>query len=263
VEKHPKLPEIAVASCDEQSLQQIGRLAELGLSVAATVHDLRQPLSTMKMALQMAREKVPDRAEAASDLDDALKQLARVEILVERTRNLFSPPQGVSSIDLTEVVAEVAAVLRWQPGFNGRVRFEATVQEDVPRILGDRPLLEQLVVNLINNARDAVEENGGGRVLLALRGAPGASGAELIVADDGVGIPPEVAARLFEPFVTTKAEGKGTGLGLYIVKCAADDHGAAVGVMSPDELAALRMGRLATGFRVVFPPEEGEGGGPP
>jgi DNA-binding response OmpR family regulator len=238
---------------DDQKLPQIARLAELGMSVAATAHDLRQPLSALKMALQMAREKIADRTEASADLDDALRQLERVEILVERTRNLFAPPQGMHPIDLVELVGEIAAAAKWQPGLSGRARLEASVDEDVPRIMGDRPLLEQLVVNLINNARDAVEQGGDGRVLIAVRSAQGGGGADLIVADDGVGIPPEIAARMFEPFVTTKAEGKGTGLGLYIAKRAAEDHGATIGVMAPDELAALDLGRFTTGFRIAFP----------
>jgi signal transduction histidine kinase len=253
----------ASAAVDDRDLAQLARLAEIGLSVAATTHDLRQPLSTIRMALQLARERVAAGADASAELEEALRQLGRVETLVERTRNLFSARHGWQTLDLVELIGEIAATLRWQPVFRGGIRLEAAFGDEIPLISGDRALLEQLVVNLINNARDAVEERGGGRVLLSLREDAGSGGVELVIADDGAGIPFENVERLFEPFFTTKGEGKGTGLGLYIVRRVAEEHGAKLSLMSAAELAALDLGPLATGFRVIFLPAPGEEGGRP
>ena len=89
------------AGCDEESLLQIARLAEVGLSAAATAHDLRQPLSAVKMSLQLIRERLAGRPEAG-DVDVALKNVDRIEALVERTRNLFAASRGVERIRLGE-----------------------------------------------------------------------------------------------------------------------------------------------------------------
>ena len=238
---------------DERRLLQIARLAELGLSVAATAHDLRQPLSALKMTLQILRERTSLPTDTAQDLDEALRQVARVETLVERTRNMFAPPQGMASVDLVTLAEAIAGAAKWPARHDRSASLEVETGRDIPTVAGDRSLLEQLVMNLVNNARDAVEEHGGGRVLLIVRRDAVGDSVELIVADDGPGISSESAERVFEPFFTTKAQGKGTGLGLYIVRRVAEDHGAKLELMSAKELAALGRGALSTGFRVAFP----------
>jgi CheY-like chemotaxis protein len=242
---------------DERRLMQIARLAELGLSVAATAHDLRQPLSALKMTLQILRERIEGASETSQDIDEALRQVARVETLVERTRNMFAPPQGMGTVDLAALAEEICGGVRWAAGHghSGGARLEVEAGRDLPKIHGDRALIEQLVMNLVNNARDAVEERGGGKVLLAIRRVAGADAdaVEMIIADTGAGIRDELAEKIFDPFFTTKDAGKGTGLGLYIVKRVAEDHGAKLELMGRAALAGLDRGALSTGFRLVFP----------
>lgn len=238
---------------DEERLTQIARLAELGLSLAATAHDLRQPLSALKMTLQILRDKAASSPEIREDLREALLQLGRVEALVERTRSLFSPSRGLHRVDVAALAKRIAAEAGWRPERAGGARLETAIDDGVPNIVGDAALLEQLVGNLLNNARDAIAHGGGERVLLAVRSGADRRCVEVVVADDGPGIPPEIAGKVFEPFFTTKGPGGGTGLGLYIVRRVVEDHGAAIALMSAGELRALDRGPLSTGFRIAFP----------
>jgi len=247
------IPDLASVEIDEDKLTQVAKLAELGMSVAAVTHEIRQPLSALKIALQMAREKTGTDKELLKDLGDALDQAIRVEGLVDRTRTFLSPPRGKKPLNLSSVVAGAISMVRWQIEGRRRVEIEPVLEPEVQVVPIDKSLVEQLVSNLLVNARDALLQQGGGRIVV--RVGEGPEGVDLVVADNGPGLDPRIADKVFAPFFTTKAAGSGTGLGLYIVKKVAAEHEASVSLMAKEELDDLGMGRLSTGFRVTFPAE--------
>jgi two-component system NtrC family sensor kinase len=97
------------------------------------------------------------------------------------------------------------------------VNVELDLDEALPFVLGDAGQLQQVLMNLIGNARQAIEQRGnGGTIRLSTKCIDSGRHAQLEVSDDGPGIPPEIASRIFDPFFTTKPTGIGTGLGLAI-----------------------------------------------
>jgi CheY-like chemotaxis protein len=194
----------------------------------------------------------PEAVDAVTDLKRAAEHCAQL------TRSLlaFSRRSSVSirSLDVGRAIAEVEELLR--PLMPSRVQFEVDVAHGVDRVGADPTQLQQVVVNLAVNARDAMPE--GGRLVITARNqmldaaraaqlsapTPGAY-VEIAVADTGVGIDPAVRSRIFEPFFTTKAQGKGTGLGLATVYGIVQQSGGAIAVES-------EPGRGAT-FRVWLP----------
>ena len=121
----------------------------------------------------------------------------------------------------------------------------------VPPVLGDRDRLEQVFLNLIVNAADAMPQGG----TLTVRLAPAGDGLiEIRVSDTGIGIEPDVLGRIFEPFYTTKERGKGTGLGLLVGKRIIQDHGGRIAVESELD--------VGTTFRIALPTSESRAGRP-
>jgi two-component system NtrC family sensor kinase len=115
------------------------------------------------------------------------------------------------SVDLNEVLEETCSFLEKEAMFK-RVTIDKDLDRSLPQIKTDRAQLQQVFLNLLNNALDAVKE--GGNIRLTTRAA--GDHLEALVTDDGPGIPPEFKDRIFDPFFTTKGPGQGTGLGLSI-----------------------------------------------
>jgi signal transduction histidine kinase len=126
---------------------------------------------------------------------------------------VFSRPGDarIGPVDLNEVIGEVQRLLSRTIG--GNVRLDFRPQPGLPPVLAARGQIEQILLNLAINARDAMPAGGN----LRIETAPAGRYARLVVADDGAGMPAEVAERAFEPFLTTKPQGQGTGLGLATI----------------------------------------------
>ncbi len=207
---------------------------------AEVLHELRQPLFGIKAYAQMIREEVGPKA----PLHLLLQQVERMEqIISDFTRIASDKPAARERIKLAEHVREAVRHFQLNPD-SARVQVELDVAFDVD-VLGNARLIEQLVVNLLNNARDAMSGLGRVKIVVTRDGGRPA----LYVADWGPGIPPELRDRVFEPYVTGKA--KGSGLGLAVCQRIASEHEAHIGLAPPSVLADRPS--PATVFRVVFP----------
>jgi signal transduction histidine kinase len=188
---------------DAQRLDQIGRLA------GGMAHDFNNLLTVIisESELALAEEKVP---ESVRDSLTQVKQAANAGADLTRQLLAFARRRPVEPVVLSpnEVVAGIETLLRRLIG--ERVCLTTVLEHDAGRARADRGQLEQVITNLVVNARDAMPS--GGRVTITTR----RDGEKVVlsVADTGTGIPASVRARLFEPFFTTKPRGKGTGLGL-------------------------------------------------
>ena len=197
---------------------QAERLAVLGQMAAGVAHEIRNPLSAMKMTVQMLREEAADR----EPHDLLLREIERLELAASELFNSAHPARlQKERAELTEISKEVLTLLRPQlDHLSVRVerKFSSPMEADV-----DRNIFKRAIMNLVLNGAQAV--NNGGTLTVGTEGRNGQT--RFFVRDNGPGIPEEVQGRLFEPFVTTKKEG--IGLGLAVTKRLVEDHGGTIG----------------------------------
>jgi hypothetical protein len=215
---------------EEQLIQQ-DRLASVGLLAAGVAHEVNTPLTGISSYAQFLLEEMPAQDPKHSMLEKIVAQADRAARIARGLLGISRPDAGDSvseAVDLGELAEETI-------GFLGpRIRrCEATVvvSRDATDVvaLGDRSRLQQVLINLLLNALDAVQP--GGRVVVG--SSWDANGlARLDVTDDGAGIPREIVRRIFDPFFTTKNAGEGTGLGLSISYSIVREHGGTLSVDS-------------------------------
>ena len=212
----------------EAQLQQAQRMEALGRLAGSVAHDFNNLLTAIiswsHFLLEDLGESHPAR-EAASEVQKASQRA------VELTRQLLSFSRRTvlrpHVLDLNAVVEGMVPMLRTVVGEKVRIETELGARCNV-RI--DRTQLEQVLLNLVVNSRDALP--GGGTVVVRTCCTAEPPEISLVVRDDGTGMTPDVKARAFEPLFTTKGDGKGTGLGLAIVKSVSDFSGGRVDSVS-------------------------------
>ena len=225
---------------EDQVLQQ-ERLASLGLLAAGVAHEINTPLTGISSYAQMLAEDLEVDDERRKILEKIETQTRRASDIANSLLNLARPQRSAfESLSLNESVAEVTQLLEPQLRDRG-VRLESRLEAELPTIRGHKAKLQQVMLNLLFNAADAV--GSGGRIALETRSDD--SRVVLEVSDNGVGIGKDDLPRIFDPFFTTKGRGRGSGLGLSISYGIVREHGGAFEVESePGEY---------TRFRVTFP----------
>ena len=201
------------ALVDAQKMEVLGHL------VAGVAHDLNNPLASIVAFSQLIRTDPSLPADLRRNADLLVQEANRTRVIVQRFLDFArqGPPRRVA----TELRTLVERVLELQSSVLSRlgVDVELDIADDVPPLLVDRGQLQQVLLNLTLNSAQAIHAAGGrGRIRIDARavGGVGARTVRIAVADDGPGVSPEIADRLFVPFTTTKAPGEGTGLGLSV-----------------------------------------------
>jgi len=183
-------------------------------------HDLNNVLTVLLLSAQTLREKVDGTSVELESIATAASSAAELVRRLLTFAHVADTPRA--PIELRALLEGSEALLTQAARPSAEVQLE--LPDDGVVVLGDAHLLEQAVLNLVVNARDAMPQGGTVRVRLETEAAH----ALLVVADDGDGMPPEVARRALEPFFTTKPPGEGTGLGLAMVRGTVDACGGAV-----------------------------------
>ena len=230
----------------QRRLSHAERLSLSGRIVAQVAHEIGTPLHSVAGHLELLRKELPAHAiteEAARRLDIIETQLTRVtEIitqLLDVTRRSAGDPEPV---DVTRLVREAIDLVR--PGMAAAgLLFRADLAKELAPVHGHAGQLQQVILNLLTNAMDATPS--GGRVEVATRTLADRGEVVIEVRDSGHGIAPEHRKQIFDPFFSTKAPGRGSGLGLFISSQIVRDHKGAIEVESGP-------GRGST-FRVVLP----------
>lgn len=215
----------------QSKLLQTEKLAALGQMVTGVAHELSNPLTTILGYAQrlLLRESSTGRAEdAAKILQEAERASTILRQLLLTARE--TPPER-RTLALNQVVLRTMELQRFSLAAE-KIRIELNLDPALPVVRGDAGQLQQVLMNLLGNSRQAIEQHGQGGTIRVRTGRAGDRAVLLEVSDDGPGIPPGILARIFDPFFTTKAAGVGTGLGLSIVLSIVREHGGKVNVTS-------------------------------
>ena len=205
----------------QSSAAQSERLAALGELVSGVAHELNNPLTSILGYAQMVTSL------EGAERDQALNTIEQEALRASRiVRNLLAFARQhrprVESVDINAVLRRVAEVRRYSLAMDD-VTIEMELG-DLPDLLGDEYQLEQVFLQLVNNAHQAMPEGGAITIGSELAG----DRARVTVSDTGPGIPDEVAQRVFDPFFTTREVGRGSGMGLSIVYGTVTEHGGRV-----------------------------------
>ena len=227
----------------QRDLSHAERLALSGRIVAEVAHEVGTPLHSVMGHLELLREDLP-----AAVMSGAIErrliviesQLGRLREIIDRLLDVTRRSPRPAPLDVNPLVQETLDLVR--PAVSAaRLTLALETDPRVPTLLGQRSELQQVVLNLLTNALDATPPGGAIRVTTRLHGEE----VEIEVADTGHGIPEPELKRVFDPFVTTKDPGRGTGLGLFISAQIVNDHGGHIDVTSAEGRGSI--------FRVVLP----------
>lgn len=209
-----------------EELSQQERLAVAGQLTAAFAHEVGTPLNLVNGHLQLllSQPEVKDRTRERLEVITA--QIKRVGDIVRRLLDMTRRPQlNQETLALPNLIEDLQRL--WTPTLAAHhVAFELVAAEPI-QLFVDRKQMEQLFINLVNNAVDAMPEGGRIRLIVDPDSESGEASARwrFVLEDTGTGIPPEVLPKVFKPMFTTKPEGKGTGLGLSICREIVRNHG--------------------------------------
>jgi len=236
----------------QAELAHAARVATLGEFTASIAHEVNQPLMAVvtsgEAALRWLRRSEPDLNEVGTALERVVSEGRRASEIVKRIRAFLTKATPRASVVEVSALIEEASQLVQRELVRAGVELRSNVDVGIPPILGDRIQLQQVVVNLMVNAGQAMTEHGGERVLTITAAQPSALTIEIAVQDTGPGIAPQNFERLFDPFFTTKPDGM--GMGLAICRTTIEAHGGSLAAESPPHGGAV--------FRLTLPvPERG------
>ncbi len=214
----------------EGKLLQAERLTAMGKLAGEIAHEINNPLGGILLYANLIKEDISGDSQAASNLEKIIKLATRCRIIAKGLLNFGrSSSRTFVPVDLNQIVQEMFYLVADHKLFK-EVKTHIQLAQDLPLLMGDKGQIEQVVLNLIINAVEAM--NGCGSLDIRTRFLEKTNALELIVRDTGPGIPEEVTHKIFEPFFTTKRPGRGTGLGLSITHGIVQRHGGRIGVKS-------------------------------
>ena len=206
----------------QAALIQSEKMAAFGQLGAGIAHEIKNPLAGIIGLAQLLLRKVEKDGPLYENLTMIEKEARRSKSITENLlRFARQEKMEFTRIDLNAVATESAAIVDHQLGIN-QIRLNKELAPNLPQIVGNANQLQQVLMNLMINAQQAMEGSPGS-VTLSTR-LLNAEKIELRVTDTGPGIPPDIQAKIFEPFFTTKPAGKGTGLGLSVSYGIIKDH---------------------------------------
>jgi two-component system sensor kinase FixL len=205
----------------------VSRLATVGEMATGIAHELNQPLAAVANYAQACDRLLglpdPDIEEIRGALKQIAAQAVRAGDIIHRLRRLA--PNGATRVEPTDInllIAELTDLVQTDAKVHD-VHYRLELAKDLPPIDVDRAQIQQVILNLVRNALEALADTRGGRREVAVRTALAHDGdVEISICDNGPGVSPAIAPRLFDPFCTSKAAG--TGLGLAISRTIMGSH---------------------------------------
>ncbi len=227
--------------------ERADRLLSVQAATAAMAHELRQPLTGITMqgtaGLNWLKRTPPDLEKVDACLNFIVGAGYRAEEIIASIRDLYRrTPDERTMIQVNDVIREVLNLLKHDLQ-GGEVSIIADYHENLPQIHADHTQIQQVILNLVRNAIDAMRNSPNKRQLRLITGFDGDSAVSLYIQDSGSGIAALDRDRIFDPFFTTKPTGM--GLGLSICRTMVEDHGG--------KLRLIKTGAHGSSFEVVFP----------
>ena len=202
-----------------EQLLQAERLAALGELSAAVVHEVRNPLASIKGAVEIMEDALPSDSPRREFAEIAKREVDRLDRLVKEFLRFARPPKPATApADINEIVNSVASLIE-QRAVSQNVRLDPKLANDLQLVTVDSEQIKQVLLNLAINALQVMPEGGA----LQFRTTRAEEAVVIEVEDEGGGVDPAIASRIFDPFFTTKE--KGVGLGLSVCYKIAQQHG--------------------------------------
>jgi signal transduction histidine kinase len=225
-----------------QAMMRSEKLATAGTLAAGVAHEVSNPLASISSLVQTSLARTNDERERET-LRIILTQITRISGVLRDLMDFARPkPATLSLVDINEAILKSLELARFDKRFK-ILRVRTDLAPAVRPVALDSDRIQQVLLNLLLNARDAIEEGGGdGEITIATTADE--KEVRLMISDTGVGIPAENIDRIFDPFFTTKVKQQGTGLGLAVCHSIIAAHGGNISVKSDDR---------ATTFSIVLP----------
>lgn len=230
-----------------QEMQRTEQLRVCGEMAAGLAHEIRNPLAGMKVSIEVLLAELNLQERDREVLVKVIEQIRNIELLMKNLLNYARPVASHPvSFNINRVLEKSVYFIERQPAFlsgDPPKKMIKELDESLPEIVGDPQQLQQVFLNLLLNAADAIPD--GGEITVKTRWNEEGGSVAIEVHNTGKGIPPEVMGKIFQPFFTTKGKGKGTGLGLAVSKRIVEEHSGTVAVAN-----ALSSGVT---FTVILP----------
>jgi len=222
------------------------KMASLGQLAAGVAHEINTPLGIILGYAQLLKKEFKDHPEIAEELAIIESQAEVCKKIVSDLLSFARSSEnirGKKNISLNDCVIQTVDMIRHTFEMD-EIKLRLHLSEELPEIYADEDRLRQVILNLLNNARDAIGKEGEIHIWTY------ASSREIIleIGDTGCGIPPEIKDRIFDPFFTTKPPRQGTGLGLSVSYGIIEEHGGMIEVFSPP----VERRHLLLGLKTVF-----------
>jgi PAS domain S-box-containing protein len=246
----------------QENLAHVSRTVMMGELVASIAHEIYQPLTGVITTGNFIKRQVTGGTPNLAELKDAVTEMVddanRIHTVISRIRSLFTrnAPDRVE-LDINDVIQEVIVLVRTEVVRNS-VQFRLDLSTGLPHVLGDRVLLQQVLINLIMNAIDSMRNVTDRPRNVDIESVKHASGVSIRVRDSGTGFDPKVLERIFQPFFTTKPQG--LGMGLAISRSVIESHGGQLCAEKCSSGAIFQFtlpidGARAEGLRWVLEPD--------
>jgi C4-dicarboxylate-specific signal transduction histidine kinase len=218
----------------QEQLVQAGKLATLGELTTGVAHELNNPLNNIGLfvgnAIDLIDMGITDKGKIVRELRQAMQEIGKATEIISHLRTFGrAAPASREPVSLRQVIEQALSLMHEQLRLRG-IEVTVEVAPGEPLVIGNAIQLEQVFINLLTNARDAVASSPRKRIHISVSART--SAVEVAFADTGPGIPAGLEQRIFDPFFTTKEVGKGMGLGLSITYGIIREHDGAISVVS-------------------------------
>jgi two-component system, NtrC family, sensor kinase len=226
-----------------QMLMQSEKMAGLGRLAAGVAHEINNPMSGIMLYANLVQEDLGEEHPLSIDLQTIIHEAERCKVIVADLLEFsHQTTYEMELVNLNDVIRKTLTILQHQPLFQNII-ITRELSPELPPIFGNAIRLNQVIMNIVVNAAQAMEGNG--RLCITSRTRANNDINEITIEDSGPGVDKDLLEKIFEPFFTTKAAGKGTGLGLSVSYAIVKEHKGSIRVTSSSE--------TGTTFTLKFP----------
>ena len=216
----------------EDQIRRSERLASIGELAASIAHEIRNPLGAISNSVCMLKQDLSLNGDDQKLFEMVVEETDRLNNIITNFLTFAHPAEyHFAKTDILAIINETLLLLEQDERFNEKIKIIKVYENNIPKVYLDQNWIRKVFWNLLVNSIDAMPRGGKIHIHVRRPKVPDNEEIEIVVADTGKGIPPEIMKKIFEPFFTTKKT-KGTGLGLSIVHRIVDNHGGVIDVKS-------------------------------